>query len=34
MEDCGYDHVQSLSLEIKSEIDEANEIKTDVSGNA
>ena len=33
MQDCGYDHVQSLSLEIKSEIDMANEMKTDVSGN-
>lgn len=31
MQGCGYHHVQSLSFEIKSEIDE---MKTDVSGNA
>ena len=33
MQDCGYHHVQSLSFEIKSEIeiDKASEIKTDIS---
>ena len=33
MQDCGYDHVQSLSSEIKCEIDKVNETKTDISGN-
>ena len=32
MQDCGYNHVESLSFEIKSEIDKANEMKIDVSG--
>ena len=33
MQDCDYDHVQSLSCEIKSEIDKANETKSCPSGN-
>ena len=32
MQDCDYYHVKSLSFEIKSEIDKANEMKTDISG--